>query len=73
LQCLFWGIGNPVMKIGLDFIPPFYCLSVRYIFAFLIFMMFLGKRVASNMKASHLLPFVIAAFTRLPLSQAHLP
>jgi len=64
LQCLFWGIGNPVLKIGLDFIPPFYCLSVRYILAFLIFMLFLGKRVAANIKAAHLLPYmIISAFT----------
>jgi len=64
LECLLWGIGNPVMKIGLDVIPPLFCLSVRYILAFLIFMLFLGKRVFANMRASHLLPcLIIAAFT----------
>jgi drug/metabolite transporter (DMT)-like permease len=64
LQCLFWGVGNPVMKIGLDVMPPLFCLSVRYILAFLIFMLFLGRRVRANVKSGHLVPYlVISAFT----------
>lgn len=64
LQCLFWGIGNPVLKIGLAVMPPLFCLSLRYILAFLIFMLFFAKRVWSNMKAGDMVPYlVISAFT----------
>lgn len=64
IQCLLWGVGNPVMKIGLSVIPPLFCLTVRYILAFLIFMPFLAKRVFANMSWKHLIRFlIIAAFT----------
>lgn len=64
LECLLWGIGNPVMKIGLEVVPPLFCLSVRYILAFLIFMPFLGKRVFANVTRKHLVPYlIISAFT----------
>lgn len=64
LECLLWGIGNPVMKIGLGVIPPLFCLSVRYIIAFLIFMPFFAKRVFENMTKKHLVPYlIISAFT----------
>ena len=45
LQCLLWGVGNPITKIGLEVIPPLLCLSVRYIIAFLIFLLFFAKNV----------------------------
>lgn len=64
IQCLLWGVGNPVMKIGLSVIPPLFCLTVRYILAFLIFMPFLAKRVFANMSWKHLIRYlIIAAFT----------
>ncbi|HWQ79901.1 MAG TPA: DMT family transporter [Anaerovoracaceae bacterium] len=64
LECLLWGVGNPVMKIGLGVIPPLFCLSVRYILAFLIFMLFFAKRVFANMTRKHLAPYlIISAFT----------
>ena len=64
LECLLWGIGNPVMKIGLDVVPPLFCLSVRYILAFLFFMLFFAKRVFKTIAIKHLVPYlVISAFT----------
>lgn len=36
LQCMFWGLGNPVAKIGMETIPPFYCLALRFLIAFII-------------------------------------
>lgn len=64
VQCLFWGVGNPIMKIGLDVVPPLFCLSVRYLLAFLIFFLFFGKRVMANMTRTQIAPYlVISAFT----------
>ncbi len=64
LECLFWGIGNPVMKIGLDVIPPLFCLSLRYFLAFLLFLPFCAGRVLKNMTRQLLIPYLItSAFT----------
>lgn len=64
LECLLWGIGNPVMKIGLGVVPPLFCLSVRYILAFLIFMLFFAKQIFTTIKIKHLVPYlIISAFT----------
>lgn len=64
LECLVWGIGNPVMKVGLTVVPPLYCLSIRYFLAFLLFLLFFGKRVFTGMKRSYLKPYlIISAFT----------
>lgn len=64
LECLFWGVGNPVMKIGLDVIPPLFCLAVRYLLAFLLFLPFFAKRVINNMTRKQLVPYlIISAFT----------
>lgn len=64
LECLLWGIGNPIMKIGLDVVPPLFCLSLRYFLAFLLFLPFFAKRVFANMTRRDLIPYLItSAFT----------
>ncbi len=49
LQCLIWGIGNPVTKIGLNTITPFYCLTMRFTLAFLVFILFFGKKIKEDL------------------------
>ena len=52
------------MKIGLDVIPPLFCLAVRYILAFLLLLPFTIKRLKANMTKGQIIPFiVISAFT----------
>lgn len=64
VQCFIWGVGNPIMKIGLDVITPLFCLSARYMIAFVIFMIFFGKRVLKNMTKKDLKAYlVISIFT----------
>lgn len=64
LQCLFWGIGNPVVKIGLETISPFYCTAIRFALAFGLFMLFFGKRIAAQFKKEYLLScMIIGSFT----------
>ena len=45
IQCLIWGIGNPLTKIGLQTITPYYCLALRFTLAFLLFAAVFGKRI----------------------------
>ena len=33
LQSLFWGVGNPVMKIAMFTMPPLWCLFFRFALA----------------------------------------
>ena len=54
LQCLLWGIGNPVTKIGLETVPPFYCNAIRYTFAFLLFLLVFGRQIRSQFKKEYI-------------------
>ncbi|MBN7773865.1 DMT family transporter [Clostridium aminobutyricum] len=64
VQCFIWGVGNPIMKIGLDVITPLFCLSARYIAAFLFFMLIFGRRVLKNVTKKHLMAYlIISIFT----------
>lgn len=67
MQCIFWGVGNPITKIGLEVVPPLLCLSVRYIIAFLIFLLIFAKKVFAegiNGILRHLAAYlIISAFT----------
>lgn len=64
LQCLIWGIGNPITKISVETIPPFYCMGIRFTLAFALFMLVFGKKIIPQLKKeyfSHCL--VIGLFT----------
>lgn len=45
LLCVFWGAGNPVIKIALFSIPPFLMLAMRFLLAFFIFVIIFRKKV----------------------------
>lgn len=40
LECIFWGVGNTITKIGLQMISPFYCLTLRFALSFILFVLF---------------------------------
>ena len=40
LECVLWGVGNTVTKIGLQSISPFYCLTIRFFLSFGLFVLF---------------------------------
>lgn len=56
LECVLWGIGNPVTKIGASLIPPFTCLALRFLLAFALFAVFAGKRVLTGLRRGRLWP-----------------
>lgn len=51
LQSVIYGFGNPLTKIAFESITPFWSLSVRFTIAFLVFMLFFGKRITSSIKS----------------------
>lgn len=64
LQCLFWGVGNPVIKICFEHIPVFWCLMLRFALSFFIFAVFFFRRVFLNFKREHAIPcLIISSFT----------
>ena len=45
LECLLWGLGNPLIKIGGQGIAPFSSIALRFSLAFLAFVLVFGRRV----------------------------
>lgn len=54
LQCLLWGIGNPVGKICLETLSPFLCLAIRYSIACLLFLLFFYKKIRRQFRKEHI-------------------
>ena len=51
LQSVIYGFGNPLTKIAFESITPFWSLAVRFTTAFLVFMLFFGKRIIASLKS----------------------
>ncbi len=56
LVCVFWGLGNPVIKIGSETVPPFTLIAFRFIIAFAVFMLFAGRRIIQQLRVIPLVP-----------------
>ena len=59
LQSFIYGFGNPLTKIAFESITPFWSLSIRFTIAFLVFMVFFGRKIIRslrNVKAKVYLP-----------------
>ncbi|MCI8646534.1 MAG: DMT family transporter [Firmicutes bacterium] len=54
LQCLLWGVGNPVGKICLETLPPFLCLAIRYSLACILFLLFFYKKIVTQFRREHI-------------------
>ena len=64
LQCLIWGIGNPITKISVETIPPVSCMGIRFTFAFALFMLAFGRQIIPQFKKEYLANcIVIGLFT----------
>lgn len=50
LQCLLWGVGNPLMKIGISRCPPLLLLTLRYLAATALFALFFGRRCLKGLR-----------------------
>lgn len=59
LQSIIWGIGNPLTKIGLQSITPFYCLAFRFTLASLVFLLFYKRNFFNMLKQGKWLPIFL--------------
>ena len=48
LQCLLWGVGNPLMKIGISRMPPLLLLTLRYLAALSLIHIFWTERASER-------------------------
>lgn len=44
LECLLWGIGNPLIKLGLEAVPPFFFVFMRYALASVFFLLVFRRK-----------------------------
>ncbi len=51
--CILWGIGNPMVKIGGETLPPFLYASIRFGIALAVFLLFCGRRIFRAVKTDH--------------------
>lgn len=51
LQCLIYGIGNPITKIAYESITPFWCLAFRFTLAALLMAVLAGRKAIIELKA----------------------
>lgn len=66
VECIVWGLGNPLTKIGLEVMPAFYCIAMRFILAFLLFMLFFGKYMLKKIRKAFIKPcLIIGIFTAI--------
>ncbi|MCQ4638392.1 DMT family transporter [Anaerovorax odorimutans] len=54
LQCFIWGVGNPITKISVETIPPFYCMGIRFTLAFALFMLVFGHKIIPQFKKAYI-------------------
>lgn len=61
LQSIVYGVGNPLTKIAYKSITPFWLLTFRFSIALLIFVLFFGKRLISQLKTAKFSQYIPAS------------
>lgn len=73
LECFLWGVGNPIIKIMLDDITPFYALTIRFFIASAIFIVLFRGHVMEKMTRKYIVPgLVVSFFTALTFATSNL-
>lgn len=62
LQCVIYGIGNPITKIAYESITPFWCLAFRFILATLIMAAVVGRRAITELRSVRIGNWMPGAF-----------
>lgn len=62
LLCIFWGAGNPVIKIALFTIPPFLMLGMRFLFAFFLFMLIFRQKAFAGIRKHNIKGLLLIGF-----------
>ncbi|MDL2294119.1 DMT family transporter [Ruminococcaceae bacterium OttesenSCG-928-D13] len=61
LESILWGVGNPVLKIGMEYLTPFWCLTLRFFLAFILFAIFFGRKALAQVNRSNVVGIVVSA------------
>lgn len=61
LQSVVYGFGNPLTKVAYESITPFWLLTFRFSIALIIFLVFFGKRIISQLKTAKLSQYLPAS------------
>lgn len=73
LECFFWGVGNPIIKLMFEDITPFYALTIRFAIASVIFLVLLRKRIAERFSRKYIVPgLIVGFFTALTFATSNL-
>lgn len=73
LECLLWGLGNPLIKIGGQGIAPFSSIALRFSLAFLAFVLVFGRRVWRGLRGVRPGPcLAVCVFTALSFTLSSL-
>ena len=62
-ECILYGIGNIYLNIVLQTMPALFCYGIRSLLAFLLFLIFFGKRIFKKIKKSHIFPCLAISCT----------
>lgn len=49
LECLLWGLGNPIIKIAGQSLLPFTAIALRFVLALAVYLAVFGRRVIKNL------------------------
>ncbi len=61
LECLIWGLGNPILKITARTVGPFAQVGLRFAIALLLFMLLKGKWIIQKLRTVRLLPCLLVS------------
>ena len=61
LECILWGIGNPMIKLMEGVIPNFLLLALRFAISFVLMMAVFGRRIIPALRQAKLRPIFIAS------------
>jgi len=50
VECMLWGLGNPLLKIALESVTPLYCLMIRFFMGSILLLVIFGKRIIPALK-----------------------
>ncbi len=62
LESLFWGLANPIIKVGAPNIGPFMLIALRFSVALAAILLFAGKRVIRRLRNIRLWPCLLVSF-----------
>jgi len=59
LECVLWGLGNPIIQLAGRIIPPFTSIALRFWLAFAALMLLFGRRVVRGLRGIRALPCLL--------------